>query len=183
MQADGMRPQRLSRHTSAQRGGTALPRVLFLASPPIIHPPQGAMYLMVGFEPSAAIPSDVELSQLLLREENVSVLPGTVRRGDRRRGSLPVCMRSSEVRTLSLPPSLHAQAFNIANFVRIVFCAPETVLLEAAGRIAQFMARHFPQTPRSCGRDVPEAPPQAAAAPPVLQASAAAAGAGDATSS
>ena len=36
------------------------------------------MYLMVGFDPTPVIPSDVEFSQLLLREENVSVLPGTV---------------------------------------------------------------------------------------------------------
>lgn len=44
---------------------------------------QGAMYLMVGFSPTPAIPSDVEFSQLLLREENVSVLPGTVRTSSR----------------------------------------------------------------------------------------------------
>jgi tyrosine aminotransferase len=74
--------------------------------------PQGAMYLMVGFEPTPDIPSDVEFSQLLLAEENVCVLPGT--------------------------------AFNIVNFVRIVFCAPESVLLEAADRIASFVTRHFP---------------------------------------
>ncbi len=39
----------------------------------------GAMYLMLGFTPTAVIPSDVEFSQLLLAEENVCVLPGTVR--------------------------------------------------------------------------------------------------------
>jgi len=37
------------------------------------------MYLMLGVKPTATMPSDVEFSQLLLREENVGVLPGTVR--------------------------------------------------------------------------------------------------------
>lgn len=84
-----------------------------LAAVPGLHVvmPQGAMYLMLGFTPTAVIPSDVEFSQLLLAEENVCVLPGT--------------------------------AFNIVNFVRIVFCAPEHILLEAADRIAAFVQRHF----------------------------------------
>jgi tyrosine aminotransferase len=74
--------------------------------------PQGAMYMMIRFDPSvyADIPDDVEMAKLLMSEESVAVLPGSV--------------------------------FGIANYFRIVFCPSEVKLAEAFDRMEAFCTRH-----------------------------------------
>jgi tyrosine aminotransferase len=73
--------------------------------------PQGAMYAMVRISTEKLdLASDLEFSSLLLKEENVFVLPGS--------------------------------AFGMPNVFRVVFCSAESLLEEAADRIAEFCRRH-----------------------------------------
>jgi tyrosine aminotransferase len=75
--------------------------------------PRGAMYAMVRIRMeyfASYIANDMDFTKLLLREENVMVLPGT--------------------------------CFGMSNCFRVVFCAPNTVLLDAAKRIGEFCQRH-----------------------------------------
>eukprot|EP00934_Nitzschia_sp_Nitz4_P002959 Nitzschia sp. Nitz4//scaffold22_size323478//27667//29477//NITZ4_000496-RA/size323478-augustus-gene-0.222-mRNA-1//-1//CDS//3329542902//2949//frame0 len=73
--------------------------------------PQGAMYSMIRIQTGALdIQSDIEFSSLLLKEQNVFVLPGT--------------------------------AFGFPNTFRVVFCASECMLEDAANRIAEFCQNH-----------------------------------------
>jgi tyrosine aminotransferase len=73
--------------------------------------PQGAMYAMVKIDTQRLnLKDDMEFSALLLKEENVFVLPGS--------------------------------AFGAENVFRVVFCAAEPILDEAARRIADFCGRH-----------------------------------------
>lgn len=77
--------------------------------------PKGAMYMMVGFDPSefSDIKDDIEFSKLLIEEENVFVLPGSI--------------------------------FKFKNYVRLVICPPKDKLKEACDRIKQFVQRHKSQ--------------------------------------
>lgn len=74
--------------------------------------PQGAMYVMIGIDPSRFrdIGDDVEFTQKLLTEESVFLLPG--------------------------------QAFKMVNFARIVFSPPLEKLSIAYDRIEAFCKRH-----------------------------------------
>lgn len=75
--------------------------------------PQGAMYSIVKIDTSRfgkEIQSDIDFTSMLLKEENVFVLPGS--------------------------------AFGVANLFRVVFCAPDRVLDQAATRIHSFCERH-----------------------------------------
>jgi len=75
--------------------------------------PGGAMYAMIRIDPSRfdeSIQNDLDFSKLLLKEENVFMLPGT--------------------------------CFGVSNVCRVVFCAPSSILREAADRIEQFCQRH-----------------------------------------
>mmetsp|Transcript_18060 Transcript_18060/g.57726 ORF Transcript_18060/g.57726 Transcript_18060/m.57726 type:complete len:395 (+) Transcript_18060:354-1538(+) len=79
--------------------------------------PQGAMYVMIGFDKSA-IPADkaanldgFQFTQKLLNEELVFLLPG--------------------------------KCFEVNDFMRIVFCAPKTILADACDRIERFCAKEF----------------------------------------
>jgi tyrosine aminotransferase len=74
--------------------------------------PQGAMYVMVGINPSAGFDfkNDMDFCERLLSEESVFCLPGT--------------------------------CFDIPNYFRVVFCAPDEILEEACDRLKAFCARH-----------------------------------------
>lgn len=75
--------------------------------------PNGAMYLMVGFDPNRfkGIKDDIEFSQKLIGEENVFVLPGSI--------------------------------FKFKNYVRLVICPPKDKLKEACERISSFIKRYL----------------------------------------
>jgi len=77
--------------------------------------PQGAMYVMIQFDPKVLhdIKDDMHFTELLLAEEAVFVLPG--------------------------------KCFGVKNCFRVVFSAPKEKLEEAYGRIAQFCVRHAQQ--------------------------------------
>ncbi|PVV04337.1 hypothetical protein BB560_001164 [Smittium megazygosporum] len=75
--------------------------------------PQGAMYLMVLFDPEnfdSAIQTDIDFFHTLLWEENVEVLPGSI--------------------------------FGCPNSLRIVIAPPKDKINEAFDRIEEFCARH-----------------------------------------
>jgi tyrosine aminotransferase len=82
-----------------------------------VHMPQGAMYAMVTLDTSRFGPSiqdDLDFTKLLLKEENVFVLPGRAFGVD-------------------------SPSFTV---FRVVFCASVELLREAAERISDFCARH-----------------------------------------
>lgn len=83
------------------------------------------MYAMVGIsvkEFDSNITDDVSFMGLLLEEENVVVLPG---------------------QAFGLVGLSASDLSNDYQYVfRVVFCAPEEVLQEAAGRILAFCSRH-----------------------------------------
>lgn len=82
-----------------------------------VHMPQGAMYAMVTLDTSCFGPSiqdDLDFTKLLLKEENVFVLPGRAFGVD-------------------------SPSFTV---FRVVFCASVELLQEAAERISDFCARH-----------------------------------------
>jgi len=74
--------------------------------------PQGAMYVMVGYDPAVLqdIADDADFTDKLLTEEAVFVLPG--------------------------------QCFGVTNFFRVVFSAPREKLADAFDRIEAFCKRH-----------------------------------------
>jgi tyrosine aminotransferase len=75
--------------------------------------PQGAMYTMVGIDPSIInVENDVEFCRLLFSEQSVHLLPGS-------------CFGSGGV-----------------NFFRVVICPPIAQLEVAWDRIAEFCERH-----------------------------------------
>lgn len=83
-----------------------------------VHLPQGAMYAMVEMDVSSFdcnVQSDLDFTNLLLKEENVFVLPG---------------------RAFGVDSSSSHPVF------RIVYCASADTLREAALRICSFCARH-----------------------------------------
>jgi len=82
-----------------------------------VHLPQGAMYAMVELDTSrfdVALQDDLEFTKLLLKEENVFVLPGS----------------AFGVNSSQRP------------VFRVVFCASADMLRKAAQRISNFCARH-----------------------------------------
>lgn len=82
-----------------------------------VHMPQGAMYTMVTLDTSRFDPSiqdDLDFTKLLLKEENVFVLPGRAFGVD-------------------------SPSFTV---FRVVFCASVELLREAAERISDFCTRH-----------------------------------------
>lgn len=82
-----------------------------------VHFPKGAMYAMVELDTSSfddEIEDDLDFTKLLLKEENVFVLPG----------------RAFGVDSTQRP------------VFRVVYCASVDLLLEAAQRICEFCARH-----------------------------------------
>lgn len=82
-----------------------------------VHLPQGAMYAMVEIETASfdsTIQNDMDFTKLLLKEENVFVLPG---------------------RAFGVDLSQHP-------VFRVVFCSSVDMLDEAAQRISRFCARH-----------------------------------------
>lgn len=82
-----------------------------------VHMPQGAMYAMVTIDTSRfdqSIQDDLDFTKLLLKEENVFVLPGRAFGAD--------------------SPSF--------TLFRVVFGASVELLREAAERISDFCARH-----------------------------------------
>jgi tyrosine aminotransferase len=79
--------------------------------------PQGAMYVMVTLDTSCfdqSIQDDLDFTKLLLKEENVFVLPGRAFGVD-------------------------SPSFTV---VRVVFCASVDLLREATVRISDFCHRH-----------------------------------------
>lgn len=83
-----------------------------------VHPPQGAMYAMVEIDTcrlDKMIRDDVDFTKLLLKEENVFILPGK---------------------------AFGVDSFNHVYFFRVVFCSSDDLLQEAVSRIADFCARH-----------------------------------------
>jgi len=74
--------------------------------------PQGAMYVMVGYDPQVLtdIRDDADFTDKLLSEEAVFVLPG--------------------------------QCFGVANFFRVVYSGPKDKLADAFDRIDAFCKRH-----------------------------------------
>lgn len=82
-----------------------------------VHLPQGGMYAMVEIDTEvfdSSIQDDMDFTKLLLKEENVFVLPG----------------RAFGVDASQRP------------VFRVVFCASVAMLVEAAMRICNFSARH-----------------------------------------
>jgi len=79
-----------------------------------LHPvqPQGAMYVMVGYDPAVLqdIVDDADFTDKLLTEEAVFVLPG--------------------------------QCFGVTNFFRVVYSGPRQKLADAFDRIEAFCQRH-----------------------------------------
>lgn len=74
--------------------------------------PQGAMYMMIGFDMSrfTGFQDDIKLSELLISEESVICLPGTI--------------------------------FGMPNYLRIVTCGHKDKIEEACNRIKSFCMRH-----------------------------------------
>jgi tyrosine aminotransferase len=85
-----------------------------LLSIPGLRPvePQGAMYVMVGYDPQIlrGIRDDADFTDKLLSEEAVFVLPG--------------------------------QCFGVANFFRVVYSGPQAKLADAFDRLEAFCKRH-----------------------------------------
>ncbi len=99
-------------------------------------PPLGGMYIMVQLDIEYfddTIQNDIDFTQQLFQEENVFVLPGScfypktsLRNNGDINDNIPVTTKIG-----------HQYYF------RVVFCAPNPVLLEATERIRKFCNRHY----------------------------------------
>ena len=101
----------------------------------IPSPPRGGMYIMVQLDIEYfdnTIQNDIDFTQQLFQEENVFVLPGSCfypkrinRNTNGMNGNIPVVTKIDQ-----------------QYYFRVVFCAPNSVLLEATERIRNFCYRH-----------------------------------------
>ena len=86
--------------------------------------PEGAMYAMVQLDVDAydeTIVDDISFMRLLHLEENVVVLPGSA---------------------FGMSGGSYNDGRDYNYAFRVVFCAPENILIDAAGRISSFCIRH-----------------------------------------